>query len=68
MSVSSETQGEDSWLRVERADLEELKDVVPDVEVGEARVQLLEVGVVHILKHDRRRFRLGASRKAEGTW
>ena len=52
-------------------DLEELEDVVPDVEVGEARVQLLEVGVVHVLKHDRRRFRLsgrpGMDRARQGT-
>lgn len=42
--------------------LEELVDVVPDVKVGELGVEHLEVGVVDILEHDRRRLRLKAAR------
>ena len=37
--------------------LEQLENVVPDVEVGERRVQHLEVGVVHVLEDERRRLR-----------
>jgi hypothetical protein len=37
---------------------EELEDVVSDVEVGEFGVKDLEVSVVDVFEHDRRRFRL----------
>lgn len=40
--------------------LEEFKDVVPDVVVGQARVEDFEVGVVDVFKHQTRRLALRA--------
>ena len=55
----------DSFGVAEVERLEELVHVVADVIVGERRVELLEVDVVHVLEYDRRRLGLtGVKRDA----